>query len=192
MIWKKRRRASNAVAVLFLLAVACSVEGCLWAPDLVKIRKDIQRQLPEARFEKKIELTLGPLSMILVRQVTKWVPDAREAYDYLRDLSRIELAIYETERKPSTMTVSLPGKLQNLLEREEWELALKVSSDNELVWLLYRIDRNTIREAYLVVMNDDELIMVKTEGRLERLIARALSESGVWNDPGNESGEDSG
>jgi hypothetical protein len=177
-----------------LLAVAGTTSGCLWAPGLVLVRKEIERQLPGTRFEKEIELTIGPVSLVFVRLVTRLVPDAREASDYLRDLSRVELAIYNTKEAPPNMTVSMPEQLQKLQEREDWELAVKVRDDDGLLCLLYRIDGDSVREVYIVSLSDDDLVLVKAQGRLERLVALALSESGTMKgigdveDPGGSMG----
>ena len=89
------RRALLPIVIVLLLAVVGASTGCLWAPDLVLVRKDIERQLPGASFEKEIELSLGPISLAFARLVTRMVPDARDASGYLRDVSRIQLAVYK-------------------------------------------------------------------------------------------------
>jgi hypothetical protein len=154
-----------------------TVSGCLWAPDLSAVRRDIERQLPGARFNRKIELTLGRISLAFTRLITRFVPAARDAGEYLHDVKRIEIAIYEIELVPTPMSVSMPEPLRRLQEEGGWELAVRVNQDDESVWLLYRAENDTVTELYLVVLSDKELILVKTEGRLERIVAAVLSES---------------
>lgn len=173
------RRALTPIVLVSLLALAGVSSGCLWAPDLAVVRKDIERQLPGVNFDKEIELTLGPISLLFARLVTRMVPDAREASGYLRDVSRIELAVYNADHMPPSHTVTMPEKLKKMRESEGWELAVRVRDDNDLVWVLYRLDDEVIKELYVVVLGDDELVLVKAEGKLERLVARALSESGA-------------
>jgi hypothetical protein len=43
-------------------------------------------------------------------------------------------------------------------------------------WRTYRPDGNTVREVFIVVLDEDELVLVEAKGRLEQLIAAALRE----------------
>ena len=172
------KRASKTVAIILLIAVSGTVSGCLWAPDLAGVRKDIERQLPGAHFDRKIELTLGRVAIGLARLITRFVPDAREAGQYLSDINRIAIAVYETEEMPSPMTVSMPKSLKKLQERDDWEVAVRICQDDESIWLLCRTEEEEIREVFLVVLSDEELVLVRSEGRLDRVVAAAISEAG--------------
>ena len=44
------------VVIVVLLTVAATSMGCMWARELAQVRRDLERQLPGARFEKDIEL----------------------------------------------------------------------------------------------------------------------------------------
>lgn len=164
--------------IVLLLVVIGTTTGCLWAPNLAQVRKDIEQQLPGVHFDKQIELTLGRLSLMFARLVTAFVPDARDAHRYLRDVNRVELAVYNADRV-SAGKVSMPDRLRSMQEREGWELAVKIQEDDDLVWVLYRIDDEKIKEVFVVVLGDGDLVMVKAQGRLERLVAYALAESGA-------------
>jgi hypothetical protein len=167
------------VVVLVLLAVAATSLGCVWAPGLAQVRRDLERQLPGARFEKDIELTLGPVSLAFARLFTRLVPDARDASGYLGDVSRIELAVYDADRIPSAIDVSTPRRLQELEANEDWEMAVRIRNEDELAWILYRMDDEIVKELYVVILDKDELVMVRAEGNLERLVARALNQTGT-------------
>ena len=114
------KKILTPVVIVVLLAVAATSLGCMWAPGLAQVRRDLERQLPGAHFEKDIELTLGPVSLAFARLFTRMVPDAKEASGYLSDVSKIELAVYQTNRMPSAMDVSMPHRLQELEANEDW------------------------------------------------------------------------
>jgi hypothetical protein len=173
-----KRRMTKPVIILLLLVVAGMTTGCLWAPNLAIVREDLERQIPGVNFDKEIEITLGRLSLTFARLITAFVPDARDAHRYLRDVNRVELAIYNAERVITT-NVSMPAKLKRMQEQEGWELAVRVRDSSDLVWLLYRIEDERIKEIFLVVLSDDDLVIVKAQGRLDRLVGYALSESGA-------------
>jgi hypothetical protein len=147
----------------------------MWAPELSRVRDDIQSQLPEATFHKEVELSVGPVGLGLVRFVTSLIPDAREARPYLKDVSRVQVGVYEAT-VTSTAGLSMPKKLRALLD-DGWEVAIRMRDEDEAVWLLYRADDESIREVFVVVLNPDELVLVKAKGRLERLVALALEET---------------
>ncbi len=173
------KKILTPVVIVVLLAVAATSLGCMWAPGLAQVRRDLERQLPGAHFEKDIELTLGPVSLAFARLFTRMVPDAKEASGYLSDVSKIELAVYQTNRMPSAMDVSMPHRLQELEANEDWEMAVRIRDKNELAWILYRMDDENIKELYVVILNQNELVMVRAEGNLERLVARALNHTGT-------------
>jgi hypothetical protein len=188
MYRNQHRRAAAVIVIAVLVAAAGVSAGCLWAPDLAMVRKDIERQLPGVSFEKEIELTLGPVSLAFARLVARITPEAVDASGYLSDVSRIELAVYNTEDMPPAKSVQMPERLRLMQESEGWELAVRMRDDDELAWVLYRTDGDEVKELYVVVVSDDELVMVKAEGRLERLVARALTDSGALKNIGEPHG----
>jgi len=173
----KRTFTRNQIATVGLATSIglLSAPGCFWAPELSGVRRDLQEQLPGASFDKNVELSFGPVGLAFARLVSTVIPGTREARSYLRDVSRVQIGVYDA-RVESTTQLHTPEKLQSLLD-QGWEMAVRVRDDNEAVWLLYRMDDESIREVFIVVLNQDELVLVKAKGRLERLVAAALDEA---------------
>jgi hypothetical protein len=84
---------TRALVTAVLAAATLATPGCLWAPELSSVRRDIERQLPDASFDKEFELSLGPVTLAFARLVTCLIPPAREARQYLRDVSRVQVAV---------------------------------------------------------------------------------------------------
>lgn len=150
--------------------------GCMWAPELTEVKRDIAEQLPDIGFRKNVTLSFGPVTMVLARTITRFIPEASEARTYLRDVSKVQVAVYEVEGTPQGSTLETPLRLQDLID-DGWEMAVRVREQNETVWLLYRIDDESVREVFVVSLSDEELVLVKVKGRLERLLAEALEHS---------------
>jgi hypothetical protein len=140
------------------------------------VYRDISSQVPGAAFDKQFAISLGPLTIGFARFVMAFVPDAGEARGYLKDVSGVQVAVYDTEGLSSTANVKMPERLRRL-EKEGWEMAVKVREKDNVVWVMYHIDDDTIDQLYVVSLDDEELVMVKARGHLERLVARALSEA---------------
>jgi len=171
------RRSSS---ILRAAAVACglaalSSPGCFWSPELAGVRHDLERQIPGASFDTNIELSFGPVLLTFARIVTSVIPGAREARPYLHGVSRVQVGVYESH-VDSLADLHMPKRLQSLVENG-WETAVRVRDDDEAVWLLYRPDGESVKEVFIVVLDRDELVLVKARGHLERLVAAALKET---------------
>jgi hypothetical protein len=161
--------------VLALALVMLASPGCFWSGELAGVRHDFEAQMPGASFNKNIELSFGPLMLSAARLVTGLVPGAREARAWMRGLSRVQVGVYDVD-VDSMPDLQMPRRLQSLLD-DGWETAVRVRDHNEAVWLLYRPDGDRVREIFVVVLTEDELVLVKAKGKLEKLVAAALSEA---------------
>ena len=168
-------RSNRMAAMVFAATVGLlAAPGCFWAPELASIRRDIQDQLPGASFEKDVELSFGPLGLAFARLVTGLIPDASDARPWLRGLSRVQIGVYDAHIE-SAAGLRTPKKLQSLLD-DGWETAIRIRDENQAVWVLYRADDDAIREVFIVVLDEEELVLVRAKGKLERIVAAALDE----------------
>ena len=169
----KRKHATSVIGLALALSL---LSGCLWAPELDRVRKDIEDQIPGAEFKKDFALSLGPVSLGFARLVTGFVPDAHEARGYLEEIRSVKVAIYEAKNIPADVSLRMPSKLQHLLEKNGWELAIKAKERDESVWILFRTKGDAIRDMYIVVLDEEELVLVRAGGRLDKLFEKAMNE----------------
>jgi hypothetical protein len=162
--------------IISMVVVATGLSsGCLWAPELDRVRAEIEEQLPGVYFEKEFAISLGPLSLGLARTIVSLVPPAKEAQLYLRDIRRVKAAVYKAENVPDRPDVQMPKKMRELMEKKGWEIAVKAQeNEGESVWIIYRAEQETIKELYLVVLGHDELVLVKAAGNIDRLFVKAI------------------
>ena len=85
-------------------------------------------------------------------------------------MKRVQFGVYETDNMPDFADVKLPERLQRKLDRDGWELAATIREEDQLVWLLYREDGETVEDLFAVVWSDDRLVLAKLEGDLNELI----------------------
>jgi hypothetical protein len=176
-----RKRTIYITAILTAGLLLCS--GCLWAPGLERLKDEMTAQMPGAQFDKEVALTLGPMSLALARIALQFVPEpeVRQSRQYLSDIRRVELAVYETEALPSLRKVAFPKQLNKLLH-EDWEIAAKVIEEDQLVWVLYHESGERIDYLCAVVLDDENLVLVKVKGNLGRLFLKGLREAKVFKD----------
>ena len=167
----KRNRATWIAGIIVLISMS---SGCLWAPELDRVQRELKEQLPGVDFKKEFAISLGPLSLGLARSVVRFVPDGHEAHTYLKEIRRVKIAIYNVNNLPRHEEVAVPDKLRELLENDDWEQAVRVSDHGQWGWVLYRAKEDTVREIYVVVLSDHELVMVRAEGRIDRILRQAV------------------
>jgi uncharacterized protein DUF4252 len=161
----------RAVGLASVLA-ALAAPGCFSSSELANVRYDLQHQLPGASFKKNVEFSCGPVLLTLARTVTTIIPGAREARPYLSGVSQVSIGVYDAH-VDSLGDVRMPKRLQSLID-DGWETAIRVRDNHEAAWLLYRPDEDRVKEIFIVVLDDDELVLVKARGNLEHLVAAAL------------------
>lgn len=163
------------------LAIGCSLmltllSGCLWAPELDRVRSEIEQQLPGSSFKREFAISLGPVTLGLARAIIRFVPDAAEARSYLQDVRSVKVAVYEAEDMPQDFNIQMPGKLESLLRNDGWEIAARVRENNQSVWVLYREKDDELEDVYVVALESNELVLVRARGNLDSLIAKAMRE----------------
>jgi hypothetical protein len=176
-----RKRSIHITAILTVGLLLCS--GCLWAPGLERLKDEMTAQMPGAQFDKEVALTLGPMSLMLARVAMQFVPEpeARESRQYLSEIRRVELAVYNTKSLPSLRQVEFPKQLNKLLN-EDWEIAAKVVEEDQLVWVLYHESGERIDYLCAVVLDEQNLVLAKVKGNLGKLFLKGLREAKIFKD----------
>ena len=119
-------------------------------------------------------MSFGPMSVGFARLVTFFVPPSWRVRGMLSEIHAVKVGVYTARHTPFRQDWRVSPRVQELLTRKNWEVAIKVREGREVAWLLYHIRGQTVDQMHLVVLSDTDLILVRFEGRLERLIARAL------------------
>jgi len=171
-------KTRNLLLSIVMATMPCA-GGCMWTPELSQIKQDLARQLPGTTFKHDMSLSIGPGGMALARAVTSFIPPARDARAWLKDVSRVEVAVYDLHSDRATTSIETPARIQEMIDKG-WEMAARVRERDQSVWVLYRMEGESVRELFVMALDREELTMVKVKGRLERVIGRVLSDREVW------------
>lgn len=163
----------------FALLLAGFLPGCLWTPEFSQIVAEINRQVPDARFEKELQLNLGPIAISLARTVLGLVPDEETAVakGYLDEIRRFKLGIYKVHNLRSARGIRLPQGIRHRLERRNWETVVKLRENDELVIAIYRKPRESITDLFILSINRSELVLVQVAGRLDNLYRKVIEQN---------------
>lgn len=167
-----------------LALVAASSTGCVMhARSLERTRLDIEKQLPGARFDSQMKLTLGRMSLGLAKKIVRWANADEPELAVLRDIHRVELAIYRTERLPPVRDGGFSIPRAARLSERGWETVVESIHDDGAVWVMARGENKPVEEILVGALDDDELVLVKVRGDVERMLQR-LHDEGELDLPG--------
>lgn len=123
-------------------------------------------------------MTLGPVSLRMAKWILRRVDDedAEIASEYLSDVRRVKAGIYKVNDYSDDEVSSLPALRR--FERNGWELAVRARDNDESVLIYYRERNDAVSDMFLVVATNEELVLAKIEGRLNRLLERAIQDYG--------------
>lgn len=166
----------RAARLSLLLILSVSLTGCIFSREMASLQRDIQDQNPDLRLRRNFVLSVGSGSIHTLESIVSLLDDedAQRAAAYLHDVDRIRLGIYDVEWKDDPRPLDVEGV--NRFRAERWERALVIREDDTVAHLLYRPRRNSIRDLYLLAMTDDQLIAIRFQGNLERILTHALQD----------------
>lgn len=175
------RSASRPAVVALVILLVLPLTGCLFSREISQTRREIETAYPDLRLEREVVVNLGPISLAMIGWMAGLVPDqdVAVARRYLKDVSRVKVGVFRAEGAAGLQDVDA-----GLFGFEKgWQVAVKARQEEERVWVLYRDGPETLRDLYVVVLNDEDLVVARVRGRLDRLIARVMEdrdEIGDW------------
>ncbi len=175
--WNRRTRLQYRIATAAIIFFgAVQLTGCIYSQEIAHVRRDIEREFPGAEFDREFVLAVGPSFFNTVGWIAERVNDreSRRIGEYLAEISRVKVGVYRTERLPLEGTLQLE-ELSRFRE-SGWDVAAKVRDDTELVWVLYRERYDSVRDMFILSLSDDELVIVRIEGNLNRLLEKVVED----------------
>ena len=158
------------------LLLCLPLTGCFFSREIGQTRRDIERAYPDLQLRKQIVLNLGPLSLRTLGWFTNLAPEKEGdmAARYLKDISRVKVGVFRSDN---------PAELERLnISRfgfeKDWTVAVKTRNEDARVWVLYREDAKTLKDLYVVVLDEEQLVLARVHGRLQRLVTRIMEDHG--------------
>lgn len=182
----------RAIAPLLLLTLAVPLAGCgSGSPSVDTVRWEIERRIPEARFEREFHLRLGRLTLGLARRIVHLADPGDPDTAVLDDVRRIEVATYRVRSLPDLdQRMKEQTRFEESLAASGWSAAVKTRDHDSRTWVFVRGDQGgVLSNLYVVSLESDELTLVRIDGRLDHAVAMALAEhpKGLVREMGGES-----
>lgn len=167
--------------LITVLVLAPTLTGCMYSREMTHIRDDIEEIL-DARFEREVVVTVGPRSLRAASWITGRVPDiyAQMASDYVREIDRVKVGVYQVRERPSTTDLRL-DKVPRF-QRSGWEVLVRVEQEGDTVWVLYRERYENVRDMLVLVLDSEQLVIARVEGHLNELVRLAAADATFFKD----------
>jgi len=91
----------------------------------------------------------------------------------LRGIRRVEVGVYLPLQ---TKDGSAPSRL-DIRDFEGWSPLVRVHDEDEEVLVMVREKQGEVRDMLVVVSDEDELVVVRMKGRLDRILEEAMAEA---------------
>lgn len=167
----------KAVSLLGLLGLASLAAGCAGSPTVDQVRWEIQRRVPEARFEQEEHIAFGRLSMGLVNGLIRMVPGEIEEQEMITSVHRFEVATYRVSDLPDLADLDKKLRFEKRLAKDGWAMTMRTREAGSRTWIFLRDDgKGALRNLFVVSLEDSELTLVRVDGRLSEAFAAAIAD----------------
>lgn len=151
--------------------------GCLWAPGLAPLYRDLGPAHTGGAKDSHFEIRLGRLSMALAHALTAEEGDeGDELAAILSHVHGVEVSV--TEFEPGAATVDGPRfqrDVERLAKRYGWNVGATLMDEGSSAVVLYQGRRGTIQNVYLAVREADSLVLARFRGQLDRHFFEVLA-----------------
>jgi len=173
------RHLAPFLGLLAILPIAALAAGCASSPSVDTVRWEIERRIPEARFEKEEHIRLGRISMGLIHGILSLVHDNNvdDARKIINEVHRVEVATYKVKSLPNLDGLEKETGFERDLARAGWTVAVHTREADERTWIfLHSGQDGVLSNLFVVSLDKSELTLVRLDGRLDRAFAAAVAE----------------
>jgi hypothetical protein len=164
--------------VVFGLAVAAS---CIPRNEFIDVATSVRTSLYPAQVEKKFKLRVGPMMILAAQFISQRATDMPEIAEYLGEIKNVQIGIYDVKREGPSVPLAIPAEADQGLMERGWEPFVRVRDREQQVTLFYKAINDRISGVYAVVLAEDKLVVVEVQGKLDKLIEKAIQQHGLPN-----------
>jgi len=172
-------RVGRPVVLLVTLIAAAAAAACASTsatPSASRIARAVEVSAPGCRLELEEHIHLGRFTLALVRGVLRLTGDAdSDEAALLHQIHRVEVASYRVHPGSGNGLPRSLKELERVLAIDGMVPVVRERDSDRQTWVLAKDDgRGGLSELMVVDLDDDALEVVRLEGHIDRLLARAV------------------
>ncbi len=168
------------LVILFMICLSvCFLPGCVFISSDFQHTKDlILEEFDRVDVKTEVQIQIGSGLISLGSLVVSFTDARDEALKYLKDIRNVQVGVYKLRQIDRKHPVKIPDKISKKLERKGYEPMVKVKERGSAVWVMTKMRGKRLQSLYVISLDRSELVLVEVQGRLERLIEKAIREHG--------------
>ena len=165
--------------ITIFLAISIFASGCIGVNrEFKNIRSQILESLDDD-FDRQIEFSVGPVGFFVASQFVKFADTEENVDEMLSKVKNIHIGIYDRLSTFSKPSLSLLQNITESIVDEDWKSLVKSIDGNEMVGVFVKdMDLEEIEEIFVVTLTDEELVLVKLQGKLGAIIEIIVRDHG--------------
>jgi len=177
---KMKIRIVNVILILCLISLL--LPGCVFVSRDFRLTRDsILDEIGNVETETEVQLQIGSGLLSLSRMIVSVADHSTEgdmAVDYLRDVRNVQVGVYKLTDYNRDRPLIIPPRIAKKLSKKGYEAMVKVKEHNSATWVMTKMYRRRLTSLYVIALDRDELVLVEVEGKLGRLIEKAVRDHG--------------
>ena len=169
--------------IVFSIFSLTFMTGCIGVNKEFRDIRNIIFSNSKLEFKKEIEFSVGPGGMALAGMFVRFADDedGRDISEIIGDVSRVQIGIYKNEKKHKYDTgFSFLKDINEEMNNNGWYYIVRAVEHNELAAVYIKDDGNeNLREAFIIALNDEDLVFANIYGNLNGLIETAIKQNGI-------------
>lgn len=168
-----------SVISLIIFLSACFLPGCILVnSDFLQTKNLILDEFSEVDVKTEFQLQIGSGLISLGGFAVSFTDANDEVSKYLRDIRNVQVGVYNLYGVSRKQPIVIPDKIGKKLARKGYEPLVKVKERDSAVWVMSKMRGKRLESLYVIALDRSELVLVEVQGRLERLIEKAIREHG--------------
>lgn len=175
---------TRIISIILLFSVtALFLPGCVFiSRDFQKTRNDILNEIGDFDIETDVQFQLGSGLLFLGRMVVSIADKSNMADDYLRNIRNVQVGVYKLSDVSRDRPLIIPLKIAWKLAKKGYEPIIKVKERDSAAWVLTKMRGTRLSSLYVISLERGELVLAEIQGRLGRLVEKAVQNHGLKKD----------
>ena len=164
--------------ILILSITALLLPGCVFVSrDFRMTRNDIIKELGDVEVETEVQLQIGP-GLLSAGKLAVSIADVDDdVRGLLKEIRNVQVGVYKVVNSQDGK-IKIPAKISRKLEKKGYEPMVRVKQRDEAVLVMTKMRRNRLEALYVIALDREELVLVEVQGRLGKLIEKAIRDHG--------------
>lgn len=146
--------------------------------EFKNIRSQILNNLDDD-FDRQIEFSVGPVGFFVASQFVKFADTEENVDEILSKVKNIHVGIYDRLTNYSIPSLTLLKNITNSIVDENWKSIVKSIDGNEMIGVFVKeINSDEIEELFVVTLSNEELVLIKLQGKLGSIIEVIIRDHG--------------